>query len=144
MKGYIAVLAVVLILVVALTSGLAGCAIGKVQARQALLKEAREHVAMRLGVLRPEAGPDFDRERGPEFMEFMKNAEKLQRFREFAKDHPEQAEQMMEHRKGIIRERLTKLKQEDPEKFNQVMQKIDKLEESLADLKNNLGEPPAR
>lgn len=141
MKGYIAILAVVLILVVALTSGLAGCAIGKVQARQALLKEAREHFAMRPGDLRPEMGPDFDRERE---LEFMRKAEKLQRFREFAKEHPEQFGLMMEKRKEEVRERLARLKEENPEKFNRIMQRLDSLEDTLADLKKDLGPPPVK
>jgi len=135
MKGYIAVLAVVLILAVAVISGLAGFAMGKVQARQALFREAHRQWPMR------DAGPGSMRD---DDRESMRKADKLMRFREFGREHPEQYRQTMERRKEQVRERLTKLKQENPGKFDEIMKRLDNLEGTLEELKKELSAPKSR
>ncbi|MFA6357013.1 MAG: hypothetical protein WCY23_07900 [Candidatus Omnitrophota bacterium] len=135
-KGYIAVMAIVLILVVAIVSGSAGIVIGKFQARKEMFRQARSHWEMR----GEEMGPD-------DMIPGMRRAERGHRFHEFAKEHkesPEEMKRMMDGRKEKIRERLIALKRDNPEKFSQVMQKIDALEQNLASLKKELAAEPAK
>ncbi|MFA5335054.1 MAG: hypothetical protein WC316_05330 [Candidatus Omnitrophota bacterium] len=135
-KGYIAVMAIVLILVVAIVSGSAGIAIGKFQARKEMFRQARSHWEMRGDKM----GPD-------DMVPGMRRAERGQRFDEFARDHrerPEHMKQVMDGRKEKVRERLLALKKEDPEKFGEVMKKIDALEKNLASLKKELAAEPAK
>jgi uncharacterized protein YneF (UPF0154 family) len=132
-KGYIAVMAVALILVVALVSGAAGLTIGKFQARKEMFKETRKHWRMR-----------DDKIHADGLIPGMRRAERGHRFHEFAQENPEEMKQMMDERKEQVRGRLLALKKEDPEKFKQVMQKIDMLERNLASLKKELAAEPAK
>ncbi|MFA5336357.1 MAG: hypothetical protein WC324_05500 [Candidatus Omnitrophota bacterium] len=133
-KGYIAVMAIVLILVVAIVSGSAGIAIGKFQARKEMFRQARSHWEMR----GENMGPD-------DMIPGMRRAERGHRFHEFSKERPpEDMKRMMDSRKKQVRERLMALKKEDPEKFGEVMKKIDALEQNLASLKKELASEPAK
>lgn len=129
-KGYIAVMAIILILVVAIVSGSAGIAIGKFQARKEMFRQAE--------MRGDKMGPD-------EMIPGMRRAERGHRFHEFSKERPpEDMKRMMDRRKEQVRERLMALKKEDPVKFSEVMKKIDALEQNLVSLKKELAAEPAK
>jgi hypothetical protein len=130
MKGYMAVLAVVLILAVALIAGATGFTIGKTQARRAIFREACERGPMMLP--------------GGDMMPDMRKAERFHRFRDFAKNRPEDMKEMMAERKDQIRERLTDLKKRDPDKFREVMQRMDMLEDNISSLRRELEAEPVK
>ncbi len=135
MKGYIAVLAIALILAVGAICGLAGFAMGKVQARESLFREAHRQWPIRGAG--PESMRDDDRE-------LMGKADRLMRFREFESKHPREYRQAMDRRRDQVRERLAKLKDEDPEKFNEIMKRLDNLDRTLEDMKKELEAPKSR
>ena len=70
--------------------------------------------------------------------------EKFHKLREHGKEHPEQfqkIQKMMEHRREQIRERLSQLKEKDPEKYKEIIQgQIDRMELTLSELKRDLTE----
>ncbi|HRZ67776.1 MAG TPA: hypothetical protein P5521_06545 [Candidatus Omnitrophota bacterium] len=132
-KGYIAVMAVVLIFVVALVSVTAGITIGKYQARKEMFREAHKRWEMR-----------GEKMGAGDLVPGMRRAERGKRFHEFAEKNPEDMQKMMDARKEKVRERLIALKRDNPEKFNQVMQKMDMLERNLESLKRELAAEPVK
>jgi mevalonate kinase len=135
MKGYIAVLAIALILAVGVICGLAGFAMGKVQAREELFKKAHRQWSMR------GAGPESMKD---DDCKLMSKADRLMRFREFERKHPKQYRQAMDSRRAQVRERLAKLKEEDPEKFDEIMKRLDNLDRTLEDMKKELEAPKSK
>ncbi len=132
-KGYIAVMAVALILVVALVSVTAGITIGKYQARREMFREAHKRWEMR-----------GEKMNAGDIVSGMRRAERGKRFHEFAEKNPEEMQKMMDARKEKVRERLIALKRDDPEKFKQVMKKMDMLERNLESLKRELAAEPVK
>lgn len=127
MKGYQVALAVVLVLVVALSTGLAGYSIGRTQARE--FKSWRAHMGLR----------------GGDSPASLSRVERLEKFREMCRENPEQSHKMMRQRRAHLRQRLAQLKEKDPEKYRELIQKqINRLEVTLEKLREELPEPTTK
>ena len=132
-RGYIAIMAVVLILVVALVSVTAGITIGRYQARREMFREAHKRCEMR-----------GEKMNAGDMASGMRRAERSKRFREFAEKNPEEMQKMMDSRREKVRERLIALKRNNPEKFKQVLQKMEMLERNLESLYRELAAEPVK
>lgn len=65
--------------------------------------------------------------------------ERFHKLREYGRKHPEQFKKTMEHRREQIRERLAKLKEDDPQKYKEIIQgQIERMELTLSELKKDI------
>ncbi len=127
MKGNQIALAVVLVVLVAVSSGLAGYTIGRAQGEPAY---GKAHLG------------GHPSERSPEFARGERRGESVEKFKELQQKDPERFKKLMEQRAGQVKERLTKLREKDPEKYREILEKqIDRLEGNLAKLKEELAKP---
>lgn len=125
MKGYKQLaIAGIVVLAVALTSGVIGYTVGK-------------------GSAKP-WGPgkkQWAKMARADFPAGLSRAEKIEKFKKLYREDPQEFRKALEHRGQMLRDRLARLKEEDPAKYKEVLQKqIERLETTLAKLKAELPE----
>lgn len=123
MKGYKQlVIAAIVILAVALTSGVIGYTVGKGNAK-AWGPGKRQWAKI--------ARADFPAG--------LSRAEKIERLKRLYRQDPQEFSRVLEHRGQMLRQRLARLKEENPERYKEVVQKqIERLETTLGKLKEEL------